>query len=69
MQCSIHEAAAARSPAFVIGEESIGDPDFLGEVSGQSEELVTGAEGKTLILPVLVEVHGDGVVLRERRRK
>ena len=52
------------SPAFVIGEEGVGDPDFLGKVPGEGEELVTGAEGESLVLPVLVEVHSDGVVLR-----
>lgn len=56
------------SPALVVSEEGIRDPDLLGKVPGQREELVAGAEGQALVLPVLVEVHGDGVVLGGRRR-
>ena len=53
-----------QSPVLVVGEERVGDPDLLREVPGQGEDLVVVAEGQALVLPVLVQVHGDGVVLR-----
>ncbi len=52
------------TPVLVVGEEGVGDPDLLGEVTGQSQHPVfLWAERQPLVLPVLVQIHGDCVIL------
>ena len=53
-------------PVFVVGKESVRDPDLFREISGQRQDLVLlRAEGQPLVLPVLVQVHRYGVVLEK----
>ena len=51
-------------PVLIVGEKSVRNPYFFSEISRKSQGLVfLGAEGETLIFPVLVEVHCYRVVL------
>ena len=51
------------SPVFVVGEEGVRHPNLLCKVPGEREHLVLlGAEVEAVVLPVLVQVHRDGVV-------
>ena len=54
----------ATVPVFVVGKEGVRDPDLLGEVARQGQDLVLlRTEGQPLVLPVLVQVHRYRVVL------
>ena len=54
------------SPVFVVGEEGVRHPNLLCKVPGEREHLVLlGAEVEAVVLPVLVQVHRDGVVHRD----
>jgi hypothetical protein len=55
-------------PVFVVGEESIRDPDLFGEIPRERQYLFVVAEGQPLVLPVLIEIHRDRVVLKMRER-
>jgi len=50
---------------FVVGEERVGDPDLVREVTRESHVFVCDRRGErqALVLPVLIHVDCDGVVL------
>ena len=49
---------------LVVGEERVGHPDLLRKVAGEGEDpVLLGAEAETLVFPILVQVHCNGVVL------
>lgn len=50
-------------PVFIVGKKSIRYPNLFGEIARKRENLVIRAERETVIFPVLVEIHGDCVVL------
>ena len=54
---------------FVVGEERVGNPDLVGEVSGEGHRVrrVDG-EGEPVVAPVLTQADRDGVVLVNRER-
>jgi hypothetical protein len=50
---------------FVIGKECIRHPDLLCKIAGEGHFLLgIVREGQAIVLPVLVQVNGDGVVLK-----
>jgi hypothetical protein len=55
-------------PVFIIGEESVRNPDFFCKITRKCEHLIIGTKSEPIILPVLIEVHCDCVVLEKRRK-
>ena len=54
------------APVLVVGEEGIRHPNFLCKVAGEREHFgLLGTEVEPVVLPVLVQVHRDGVVHRD----
>lgn len=52
------------SPIFVVGKKRIGDPNFFGKVTAQSENFSLLRERKPLVFPVLIQVHRYRIILR-----
>lgn len=56
------------SPVFVIRKECIRYPYLLGKVSAQGQYFFICTKRQPLILPILVQIHSNGVVLLTNRR-